>query len=241
MRTILWFIYFFLYLIAVLPLYFKAKRLKNSNKIEECDELVNSVVQKWADNLLKAAGATVDVVGEENIPKNEAVLFIANHQSNFDIPILLTYLNKAHPLLSKVEVGKIPLIKQWMQLLNCVFLDRSNAKEAVIALGKVTENVKNGYSCIIFPEGTRSKGGPVGEFKSGAFKIAEKTKVKIVPIVINGSYKLMEANGRFIKPASVKVEILPPIVTENYTREEFRGLPDVLENIISQKVENNIM
>lgn len=240
MRTILWFIYFFAYLVAILPTYFKAKGLEKAGKAAECDQLVNKVVQKWAGSLLNAAGAKVKVQGKENIPLGEPVLFIANHQSNFDIPILLTSLDKAHPLLSKVEVGKIPLIKQWMHLLKCVFLDRSNAKQAVISLGQVAENVKNGYSCIIFPEGTRSKGGPLGDFKSGAFKIAEKTKVKIVPVVIEGSYKLMEANGNFIKPAQVSVKILPAIATESYTREQFRELPEVLKSVIAQNMQTEV-
>ena len=170
--------------------------------------------------------------GKENIPDYPCV-YVANHQSNFDIPLMLTCLDKPNGLIAKVELKKLPLIRDWMELLDCVFIDRNNAKQSVSALNAAADNlVTNGVSFVIFPEGTRSKGDTVGEFKSGAFKIATKSKATIVPVVIDGSYKVMEQNNMWIKPANVTVKILPPIKTSDMTREETKGLTEQVRNLI---------
>ncbi|MEG2842222.1 MAG: lysophospholipid acyltransferase family protein, partial [Ruthenibacterium sp.] len=91
-----------------------------------------------------------------------------------------------------------------------------------------------GKSMIVFPEGTRSKGGPMGEFKSGGFKMACKAKAPIVPVVIDGSYKIMEANGNWMRPAHVNITILPPIATAALTREEQKALPQKVAQMIAE-------
>lgn len=233
MRTIIWFIYFWFYLLFLIPKMKKAQKLKKQGKIAECDAIVEKEVDKWANSLLKLAGVTLQVEGKENIPDSPAI-FVANHQGNFDIPITLTCLGKPMGLIAKIETMKIPLIRDWMELLQCVFIDRNNARQAVTALNAAAENlVDNQRSFIIFPEGTRSRGDKVGEFKSGAFKIAFKAKATIVPVVIDGSYKAMEANKMWIKPALVKVKILAPIETADKSKEEIKALPDKVREIIS--------
>lgn len=116
-----------------------------------------------------------------------------------------------------------------MRLLHCVFLDRENPRHAVAALNEASGWVAKGYSMVIFPEGTRSKTGEVAEFKGGAFKIAQKNKVPVVPFVIDGTAQLMERNHYFIHGGPVQLRVLDPIDTSDYTKEDWRALPALCE------------
>ncbi|MEG1930630.1 MAG: lysophospholipid acyltransferase family protein [Anaerovorax sp.] len=235
MRTIWWFIYFWTYLIGLVPKMKRDQKLKEEGKEEELLANVNQVVYRWASRLLKVAGVQVTVKGLENIPK-EPALYVSNHQGNFDIPILLAKLDSPKSIVAKVQMEKMPFISTWMKLFDCVFIDRENPRQSIKVLGQAEENLKQGKSVIIFPEGTRGKGGPLGEFKSGAFKMAFKTKVPIIPVVIDGSYKIMEANGNWIKPQTVKLTILPPISTTDMTKEQSRTIGEEVRLLIENQL-----
>ena len=232
-RTLIWFTYFWLYLIVKLPGLYKANKLKREGRTEELDAYTGKVVGQWARSLLKVAGAKVTVKGQENLHDGAAV-YVANHQGNFDVPIMLGYIGTPKPLLAKIEIAKLPFIRDWMKFLRCIFIDRNNVRQAMNSLKQATEQVEQGYSIVVFPEGTRSKGEQFGEFKNGAFRIAVKAGVPIVPIRISGSYKLMEANGNLIAPADVFVTILPSVPTEGLTKEEITALPERVQAIIEQ-------
>jgi 1-acyl-sn-glycerol-3-phosphate acyltransferase len=232
-RTIVWFACFWLYLIRIMPGYFKANRYLKEGKIKERDELVDSVASKWAKDLLKLAGARVKVTGAENVPSDRAVLFVSNHQGNFDIPILLGCINKPKAFIAKIEMLKMPIIRTWMRQMNCVFLDRQDLRQSLKVMNEATEYLKLGYSMSIFPEGTRSKGKAMGEFKPGSLRIAIKANVPIVPLTIKGSYKLMEENGFVIKPADVEIVISEPIETAGLTKEQTNELNEKVRAIIA--------
>ncbi|QAT42089.1 lysophospholipid acyltransferase family protein [Aminipila luticellarii] len=222
MRTIIWFIYFWLYLIMIYPKqrYFEKRKKAGFNDLEG----INQVVQDWAARLLRMAGVTCTVKGLENIPKDQPVLFTSNHQGYFDIPLMITRLDKTNPLVAKNSIEKIPFISNWMKLFDCLFLDRENARQSVRVFGEAENLIRQGRSVIIFPEGTRSRKDEAGEFKEGAFKIALKTGVPIVPVAIDGSYRAMEANGMWIHPADVRITVLPPIDPASLSREEIKHL-----------------
>ena len=193
MRTIIWFIYFWLYLLCTVFALNKVRRLTKQGKIKEHDEKVRFHVNNWAGRLLRLAGAKITVEGRENIPQGPCV-FAANHQGYFDIPLMLTQLDEPHPLVAKKEIQKLPLIRSWMKELNCLFIDRENPRQAMECLKKAGELLEQGYSVVIFPEGTRSKGGPIGEFKAGTIRVATKAKAPIVPVRIEGTY-ISDTNG----------------------------------------------
>ena len=178
--------------------------------------------------MLVWAGAEWEVTGLENIPENRAVLFTPNHQGNFDIPLLLSQLPRVCAMVAKKEMKKVPCVSGWMSLFDCVFLDRENARAAIASMTQVENILKSGRSVVIFPEGTRSKGDVQGEFKLGSMRPAIRNGIPIVPVAIEGTYKLMEANGGFIKPAKVKVRVLPPIETENMSKEESQKLAELV-------------
>ncbi|WP_416148895.1 lysophospholipid acyltransferase family protein [Salipaludibacillus sp. HK11] len=210
-KTGIWFIYFFLYLIAITPGLFKAKLLKNQGKTEEFNKFLKKVPQNWGRRLVKFAGGKVHVKGEEYIPKDEPVLIVSNHQGNFDIPILLGFLDIKFGFISKIEVKKIPMIGTWMAHMGCIFMDRKDRRQAVKSIINGAKSLEDGANLVIFPEGTRSKGGPVAEFKKGSFKLATKSNVTILPVTIEGSYNMMEANDNKITSADVYVTISEPI------------------------------
>jgi len=235
-RTIVWFSYFWLYLIKLMPRYFKVNSFFKEGKIKERDMLVDSAASKWANDLLKLAGARVKVIGSENVPSDRTVLFVSNHEGNFDIPILLGCIDKPKAFIAKVEMLKMPIIRTWMKQMNCVFLDRSDLRQSLRVMNDATGYLKKGYSMVIFPEGTRSKGKTMGEFKAGSLRIAIKANVPIVPVTINGSYKLMEENGFIIKPAEVEVVISKPIETIGLSREETNELHEKVLSVIASNL-----
>ncbi len=237
LRTIAWYTNFATSLVGTLPKLRKARALEEQGKQEEKNEYVDKVTSKWAQSQLKMSGAKVTLYGEENIPKDIAVVFMSNHQSNFDIPLLMVYIKRSKGFVAKTELKKVPILRHWMEQINCVFMDRNDLRQSVKTIIEGIKLIKAGHSLVIFPEGTRGKGGPMGEFKGGSFKLATKPKVPIIPITINGSYKLMEQNGNKLKAADVEIYIHPMIETEYLTKEEADALPERVKTMIKSKLD----
>ena len=230
LHTIFWFTYFWLYLIVVFPLLLWAKLLRRYGQTQRHHALVSSVIQNWARRLLRAAGANITVIGQENLPPDDvAAVYASNHQGYFDIPLVLGHLGGVKGLVAKKEIQKLPMIRSWMKELGCVFIDRDNARASLNALNLAAERVQQGYPMVIFPEGTRSKDGNVAEFKAGAFRIAQKNHAPVVPFFIEGTGNLLEKNGYRIKPATVTIGILPMIDTSGYIKEDWKALPALAE------------
>jgi 1-acyl-sn-glycerol-3-phosphate acyltransferase len=233
MRTILWFIYFWLHLIYISGSMVKANALSKAGESKELYTLLSKITNHWSSNLLWIAGVQLEVTGFENIP-DEPVVFVSNHQGNFDIPIMFAALRKPIGFVAKIEILKMPLIRTWMKHLRCIFIDRHDVRQSLNALSNSAEILKDGRSLMIFPEGTRSKGDEMHEFKSGAFKVALSSSSPIVPVCIDGSYKIMENQGIWIKPGVVKVHILPAIQTKDMSRERIKGLGEEIKELLIQ-------
>ncbi|MGL5764342.1 MAG: lysophospholipid acyltransferase family protein, partial [Sarcina sp.] len=138
--------------------------------------------------------------------------------------------------IAKKELENIPMISEWMRFMQCIFMDRSNLRKSASAIIDGIKILKSGQSLVIFPEGTRSKGGPMAEFKAGSFKLATKPKLPIVPVTIDGSYKIMEANNNRIKPANVDLYIHKPIFTDSLSKEDEANLHNTVADIIRSKL-----
>lgn len=200
---------------------------------EAAEQYLGKAVVKWARSTNKYFGVKVNVTGLQLIPNGPKV-FISNHQGNFDIPILLAILGPVG-FISKKEVFNIPVIRYWMKKLHCVGFDRENIRDAVRMIKEGSENLKNGYSMLIFPEGTRAKDGVMEDFKSGSFKLATKSKAPIVPITIDGSNKLYEIDGK-LKKGTVNITFHPPIYTSQISREEEKVLHLKVQEIVSSSL-----
>lgn len=234
MRTVFWLLYEVFYLIAAIPQMLHCKKLYNKGEIGAVRATAKIKVKNWARSMLRVAGVTVEVHGLENLNGKPAI-FVPNHQSDWDIPVVLGYLDESHGIVAKDSIAKIPCIKSWMDFVGCIFIDRSDARKALRTINEAGSRIPEGESIIIFPEGTRSKGEEIGEFKSGAFKTAFKYNAPIVPVSIDGTYKIMEANGgKWIKPGHVILTILPPIETEGMDKAQQKALPDQVKAMILQ-------
>lgn len=230
-RTILFYPGIILSLIIAPIGLIKVKYLEHKERFEERTAAIHKITSLWAKFMIKLSGAKVTVIGSENIPKDGAVLFVANHQSNFDIPLLMSQINKPKGFIAKKELESWPGISFWMRYINCVFMDRNNIRKSAEAIVQGINILKGGYSMVIFPEGTRSKGGPANEFKAGSFKLATKSKVPVIPVTINGSYKLLEETGKF-KAGDVEIIIHPMIDIKSLSKEQLDKLPETVVSTI---------
>ena len=233
-RTIALFVYLFGYMIVHYGVLRKAERALAAGDTETVRRLVEQHIPHWSRGILKVTGVQLSVEGLDNIPAEGPCVFVANHRSYYDIPLLLAGLDGPHGILAKEELEKIPLLNRWMKLLGCVFVQRDDVRASVRALNDATAIVESGKSFIIFPEGTRYKGeeGGAGEFKAGAFRIAVKTGAPVVPVAISGARGLFESHGNMATPGVVHIRVLPPIQTAGMSRAEQKELPDAVRQTI---------
>lgn len=190
----------------------------------------------WGRVVLGATGSKVVVSGSEHIPLGPVVL-MGNHQSYFDIMLMLGYVDKPLAFIAKQELTKLPLIKQWMGHLGCLFLDRNDIRQASKVFQQAVEKLQGGSSMVIFPEGTRSRSADIAAFKKGSMKLPIRANVPIVPISIDGTYKIYEGNGSRIGPALIKLVISPPVLPDIYTREGSSGIAELVLTRVEQGLE----
>lgn len=209
----------------------KINYLNLKGRMNERTALIHKVTHSWAIFIMKVSGAKVTVTGLENIPKDTTVLFVSNHQSYFDIPLIISAIDVPKGFIAKKELAKWIGIRVWMKAIRCTFLDRDNMRKSAEAIVEGINTLKNGYSMVVFPEGTRSKGGKPLDFKAGSFKLAIKSKVPIVPVTIDGSYKLLESYDTKVN-SSIKVTIHPSIDVNTLTKEEINELPNRVRDIV---------
>lgn len=200
------------------------------------------IIQTVFRFILKVTGADITIIGHENVPKDQAVLYIGNHRSFFDI--LLTYVHcpDLTGYVAKKEMEPIPLLSIWMRYLHCLFLDRKDIKEGMKTILTAIEKVKNGISICIFPEGTRNKGNDALEllpFHEGSFKIATKSGCPIIPMAISNSAEIFENHFPKIKPCKVVVEYGKPIYPEQLSKEDKKRLGAYTQGIILEMLKKN--
>lgn len=200
------------------------------------------IIQTVFRFILKVTGADITIIGHENVPKDQAVLYIGNHRSFFDI--LLTYVHcpDLTGYVAKKEMEPIPLLSIWMRYLHCLFLDRKDIKEGMKTILTAIEKVKNGISICIFPEGTRNKGNDELEllpFHEGSFKIATKSGCPIIPMAISNSAEIFENHFPKIKPCKVVVEYGKPIYPEQLSKEDKKRLGAYTQGIILEMLKKN--
>lgn len=196
------------------------------------------VFRKWSSVTIKMIGMEIHIEGKENIPK-ETCVFMGNHQSILDIPLLRYAIDREIDLVAKTELIRTPVVGYWMTHLKSVALDRNNPREGVKAINEAIENVKEGYTFGIFPEGTRSKDGKLHEFKKGSLKIATKAKVPIIPFALNGTSACFEDKKKFL-PGRVDIIFGEKIETKSLSKEEERELLKKLQDTVDTMYKKTI-
>ncbi|MGJ9460476.1 lysophospholipid acyltransferase family protein [Oceanobacillus sp. CF4.6] len=215
MRTLLFQGYMWGYILSKANKSFTINKLNKAGKSKEKLELMDKIILKCTNNLIKISGADLIITGKENIPLDEPVLYVGNHQGNMDIPILYSTAPQTMAFVAKKEMEKIPLLGYWMKERGCVFINRDNARSSLKAINQAIESLKSGSSIAVFPEGTRSKGPEIGDFKSGSLRMAIKSGVKVVPVTFKDSYKLIGKKGKN-SPAKVFVHYSDPIDSRDF-------------------------
>ncbi|MBO5069026.1 MAG: 1-acyl-sn-glycerol-3-phosphate acyltransferase [Roseburia sp.] len=198
-------------------------------------------IVQWAFRvLLFISGTKLTVIGEENVPKDEAVLYIGNHKSFFDIVITYARCPRLTGYVSKDSMAKVPVFSIWMKRLHCLFLNREDVKEALKTILVGIDNIKNGISMCIFPEGTRNKTQErMLPFKEGSFKMAEKTGCAIVPMAITNSAEILENHFPKIKATHVILEYGKPIYPNELDKETKRKIGVHCQAIILDMLKKN--
>lgn len=190
------------------------------------------IARIWGRSILFVSRIKVSVKGVSNIDPSRSYIFMANHQSNFDIPVLLGCLPVQFRWLAKAELFKIPIFGRSMRGCGYISIDRSDRKSAFKSLDKAVDTIKNGVSVMIFPEGTRSLDGKIRSFKKGGFVLTVDAGVPIIPVILHGTYPIMPKNRIRIIPGNVILEILEPIETDEYTRKTKDDLMDEVKDIM---------
>ena len=220
-------------LTKVHPAIKKMEAFEKSGEKQKEFNLATKTVQGWSEYCLQVAKCNLKVNGLEKIPTDRPVLFTPNHQSYADVPILLHALKDFdYGFLMRMQLNTFFAIEQISHILHCVPINQENAREGVKALNKTAEQIKNGFSMVVFPEGKRGFSNTPDEFKNGAFKIVQKTGVTVVPIYIRNAFKILEGAGGVITPTDVSVTVLDPIETSTMNREQVRELNEKVHNII---------
>ncbi len=233
-RTIFAFLFVFLFLIISLPIQLVLWLIGKKNPMAQ--KKASLAIVSWAFNVVAfISGVKRTVIGEENVPKDTAVLYVGNHRSIFDIVLAYPRVPGLTGFIAKKEILKVPSLNTWMIFMDCLFLDRSDLKKGLEMILAAIDKVKNGISIFIYPEGTRNKtDAPLGEFHKGSFKIAQKTNCPIVPVVINHSREILEDHMPFIKSTHVVIEYCKPIVMSELPKEDQKTIDQYVKKIVEE-------
>ncbi len=186
----------------------------------------------WGKTIIRMIpGWSIKIDGLENIPKdNDAVVIVANHESMADIWAMF-FLNVQFRWIAKAEIKKIPVIGTVMRWAGYIFIKRGDRVSTAAALARSKETIDSGISMMFFPEGTRSADGKVKKFKIGAFKLANDSKVDILPIAIHGAGVLFPKGSRVPFPSEIKLKVLPRIAVPE-DEEKLAGFADTVRDKI---------
>jgi 1-acyl-sn-glycerol-3-phosphate acyltransferase len=202
-------------------------------------DTAHKVGRIWAKCILALSNIRVTVKGLSNLKPGRSYIYMANHMSNFDIPVLQAFLPVQFRWLAKAELYKIPVFGYAMKRAGYISIDRSDRKSAIESLNKAVDIIRNGISVVIFPEGTRSRTHNIQPFKKGGFFLAVDSGVPIIPIIIHGTERIMPKKQMLIKPGNVTLEIVKPINSSDYTRETKNDLMDKIRDIFLKSFEKN--
>jgi 1-acyl-sn-glycerol-3-phosphate acyltransferase len=180
-----------------------------------------ALARLWGRSLFKAWGVRVRVEGAEKVDFNQPQLYMCNHQSHTDILALYATIPTPVRFLAKKELKYIPIFGWGMAVANYVFIDRGKQSEAFRSIDLAAARIARGHAVVIFPEGTRSRDGTLGDFKKGGFVLAQKAGVPIIPIGIVGTYTVLPTHSWWIHgDCDVTVRFGAPIPTVGATRDQ---------------------
>jgi len=200
-------------------------------------EAANTTFSSIGDLGSKFAGLDISIKGKHNLEDFRPAVFCFNHQSSADFFIIMKLLRKDFTGIAKKELELTP-IGPIFKALGAVFIDRSNKAKAIEAMKPAVEALKNGISVAIAPEGTRSGSKTLGTFKKGAFHLAMKGQVPIIPIVIKNAYLAMPKGSSIFKPTHIEVVVLDPVDTSEWKAKNINQYVEEVRNMYLKELDN---
>lgn len=205
---------------------------------ERRGRFAHACARTWSWLILATTGVSVDVRGLERLSPARTYVFVSNHQSIYDIPVIFANLPYQLRIIAKESLGSFPFLGWHLHRSGHLLVDRRRPDRAGI-LGRWRALVKDGLSLIIFPEGTRSADGRLSAFKAGSFLLAIEAKLPIVPVSVDGTRFVMHKGELTTKPGAVRLTVHPPVETEALDVTAARDLAEQVRNVVAGSVAGN--
>ncbi|WP_410795628.1 lysophospholipid acyltransferase family protein [Parabacteroides sp. FAFU027] len=187
----------------------------------------------WSIITCYLAFCPVKVEGRYNLMKSHSYIFVANHQGAFDIFLIYGFLNHNFRWIMKQELRSLPFVGAACASAGHIFVDRSNPKSIKESLENARKQLSGGLSVVVFPEGSRTQTGKIGRFKKGAFQLATDLNLPIVPISIDGPFRIMPRGAHTLRPMHLKLVIHEPISTDDLSVDDIPSLMEKCHSVIS--------
>ena len=226
MRTLILLIFIVIVAVLFIPLIFLCYVLRCSQPI--------FFIGKWILHMARVIlGIRLDVSGIEGIEKKKAYIFMSNHLSIIDGPLLFMLIPQYLRVILKKEAFRIPIIAQAMRQIGFIPVDRKRLKGGKESIDRASRMIREkGFSFLIFPEGTRSRDGELQPFKRGGVFLALNSRVDILPVTIKGTYEIMPKGSFFIKKGKIRVAFHQPVSVEGFDNQSLSLLVDKIRDII---------
>jgi len=235
-KTICFAIWMYFNLRHLRPFHYKIKGFRDAGDFEKEREQILKSTTTWGRGIMKKYKVKLTMTGLENIPEGP-VLFVSNHQGYADIPVFGAAITmKQIGFVSKTTLARIPVFGEWISDIRSIFLDRDDPRASLRTIEEGVELLKQGFSLVIFPEGTRSRGPHMREFKKGSLRLATKSGVPVVPVTLNGTYHMYEDKGYVQPGAEIEFYVHPAIETKELSKMEANNLAERVEEIIKTKL-----
>jgi len=195
-------------------------------------ERQKNIARLWSRMILWTVGAKVQVEGLDRIDISKPQVYVVNHLSAFDIPVLYTHLPFQFRILAKKELFRYPFMGWHLHRSGQIPVVLENPKASVRSLNLAVAAIKKGNSLVIFPEGGRSPNGQLQSFMGGAFYAAVKAQVNVVPIVLVGTYEMLKMNSYHIKPGPVQMVVGSPISTAGMSTRDIAKITEQARVVI---------
>jgi 1-acyl-sn-glycerol-3-phosphate acyltransferase len=208
--------------------------------IDRAGKLFHATARAYSRTVLKVCGIKLCVEGLEKLDFSRSYIYVSNHASQFDIPAVIAGIPDQIRIVYKKELEAIPLFGWGLKFPKVyIGIDRKKGQDALQSLEAAAEKIRNGASVLLFAEGTRSPDGKLQQFKRGAFNLAVKSGVPVVPLTINGSYNVLSKNSLRVKPGTIALALGTPIEppAQNGKETELK-LREQVESIIKRQYQD---
>lgn len=211
-------------------------RAKAEGRDEDEQEWIRAAENDWGERMFAHWGVHMERTDKVVIPKG-GVLFVSNHGSYVDIPAFMVAVKeKQFGFVAKEELAKIPIFSKWIARIRSLNLLRGDARVTIKVFSEGEDMLRRGFSLVIFPEGTRAKGGEMRPFPKGSLRMAFRAGVPIVPVALQGSWECFEASG-YPRPGNIRFHAFEPIETSGLAKSEEGPVSERVEAMIRLKLE----